>query len=89
MNLDDVTGSQIDLMSHALGANKYRKHNGFYRNYFCASRGSTDFSEWEGMVDIGLAHKRDMGHEVFYHVSEEGREFIKQIIEMAEEDNRK
>lgn len=77
---EKVTYKQISDMKHAIGfsdrkvrGTKYRKYEP-YRNYFDA--GSRDIEDWEQLVSIGLAIK---SRDNWYHVSDDGRVFLKFI----------
>jgi len=83
-----VTYKQIDNMKHALGfsngkvtGTKHRKYKP-YRNYFYA--GQCDIEDWEHLLSIGFATK---SREDYYHVSDDGRLFLKFVtgVEMLPE----
>lgn len=77
---EKVTYKQIDDMKHALGFDERKvrgtKHRRYepYRNYFNA--GERDVKDWEQLVTIGFATK---SRENWYHVSDDGRIFLKRV----------
>lgn len=71
------TPAQIELMKHAVG---YDSRNPFYRNHFCASRGSADEGRWDALVERGLAVRVSTGEfspDATYRVSPAGLEFLR------------
>lgn len=77
---EKVTYKQIDDMKHAIGFERGRvrgtKHRRYepYRNYF--NTGECDREDWEQLVTIGLAIK---SRDNWYHVSDDGREFLRRV----------
>lgn len=86
MNKQDVkvVVSQIRIMKHAIGlgySNPDRKGVYVpYRNYYDA--GTNPNKEWEGLVELGLAVKRDstISSSTIYHVSKKGLEFLSDVL---------
>lgn len=77
---ENVTYKQIDDMKHAIGfenrkvtGTKHRKYEP-YRNYF--NTGVRDVPGWEHLVSIGFATK---SRDNWYHVSDDGREFLSRV----------
>lgn len=76
---------QIELMSHALGADSFYKHKGFYRNRFAASKGSEDFDEWAKLEEMGYAERNERAAAlnssmVFFHCTEKADKLIRDIL---------
>lgn len=77
---EKVTYKQIDDMKHAIGFDNRKvrgtKHRRYepYRNYFNA--GGRDVEDWEQLVSLGFATK---SRENWYHVSVDGRLFLKRV----------
>jgi hypothetical protein len=87
---ESVTYKQISDMKHAIGfdnrkvrGTKHRKYEP-YRNYF--NTGVADVKSWEQLVSLGLARKSSGN---WYHVSDDGREFLKRVtgVEILPESN--
>ena len=79
---ETITVKQLDNMKHALGldqtkAKPKRGKYTAYRNYFC-TYGKND--EWESLVECGLATFHVGDPSVYYHVSEEGLQFMSEIL---------
>lgn len=84
---EKITIHQLNLMKHALGLDNPKakpKRGKFtaYRNYF-STHGKD--SDWEILVECGVAtfHTGDpeiYPSSVFYHVSDEGMEFMRGIL---------
>lgn len=84
---ETITIKQLSHMKHALGLDQHgakpkRGKYTAYRNHFC-TRGTDD--DWESLVESGLAtfNIGDPGiypSSVFYHVSEEGLQFMSEIL---------
>ena len=91
-----ITSNQIDCMKHCIGFENRRvtgiKHRKYktYRNYFTTSN---DDTEWDKLVEQGLATKQDFpngcgDNPKAYFVSDEGKEFLSNItgVEITEDD---
>lgn len=84
MNLNEIRLSmtQIQKMKHALGLNhpfNTQKALVTYRNYYVTG----DDSEWNELVDRGLANKRNdpfSKGDFVYHVSERGLDLLSEIM---------
>lgn len=79
------TERQIELMSHALGADSFYKHKGFYRNRFAASKGSEDFDHWVTLEETGYAERNEQAAAlnssmVFFHCTEKADKLIRDVL---------
>lgn len=76
---------QIELMCHALGAESFYQHKGFYRNRFAATKGSDDFQEWVKLEEMGYAERNEQAAAlnssmVFFHCTEKADKLIRDIL---------
>lgn len=62
----DLTGRQINVMSHALGYPK------MYRNRFFAAVGTPNDDTWKQLVKLNLAEGQPDGSMICYCVTEAG-----------------
>lgn len=77
----EITEKQIQLMHHALGADYFYKHKGFYRNYFAANILGDDSDEWEKLISLGLAFSDRLREKyAVYHVTEIGQKLIREKL---------
>lgn len=79
------TEKQIELMSHALGADQFYQNKGFYRNRFAASPDTPDDKEWKKLVEMGYAAINEgaagMNNKlIFYYVTDKGDAFIREDL---------
>lgn len=66
--------SAIEMMRHAVS----RPH----RNYYCAEVGGPEWSQWEGLVTLGLARagfKINEQRDQYFHLTAEGRDYLRKL----------
>jgi hypothetical protein len=76
---------QIDYMKHAIGYESSRVKRRVYkayRNYFTTRVDCGDYSDWEKLVELGLATNRKLenGQGIVYFVSKEGFTFLGDLL---------
>lgn len=82
-----VNLQQLDLMKHAIGLERAKVKRGkynAYRNYFSTHDKCSDYAEWEQLVKLELATKREPDKQgvIYYFVSEKGIELLARILEI-------
>lgn len=75
-----LTDAQLDLMAHALGAER-----GYYRNYFAAEPNTDDHRAWEELARNGFAachgdRPQIFGSLISYSVTEKGQVEVRRYI---------
>ena len=68
-----MTPTQRELARHALGLPN--SHNTSFRNHFCVGAGCNDYTEWQTMVENGLAIRRTgplWGGSDMFHLTPKG-----------------
>ena len=79
-----MTQKQFELIGHSLGVNVYHAKKSkkksdkklpkeFYRNYFQASKGHSDYEELKSLVSIGFMTNREQFEQEVFHVSDDGK----------------
>ena len=79
---EPITIAQLELMKHAVGldqvdAKPKRGKYTAYRNYFC-TRGIN--ADWETLLGLGVATSQTVEPNVYYHVSGEGLQFMREVL---------
>lgn len=78
----EISNNQRDMMRHALGFPN--PGNVSYRNHFCLGAGGDGYSEWDDLVQKGLAIKRTSslcGGDDFFHLTLEGALMVRDAKE--------
>jgi hypothetical protein len=93
--MNNLTEKQLDVLGHTLGINVYHAKlskkkrdkklpKEFYRNYFCASEGHSDYNILCELENMKLMERWYKDNYIFFHVLEEGipifRENFNKII---------
>jgi len=79
---EHITLRHFDLMKHAVGldqvnAKPKRGKYTTYRNYFCTHGKDTD---WESLVECGVATYHNSDPSVYYHVSPGGLQLMERVL---------
>lgn len=70
-----LNATQEKKLRHMLGAEpgRYTKKQWGFRNYYCASQGSTDHAQLLEMAEAGIVAQGHMGEKtIYFHATEAG-----------------
>lgn len=80
--METITVEQFSDLKHAIGYKRDKIKDGKYyawRNFFGVSNES---EQWEDLVNRGFATKNTVFGEIVYHVSDEGFQFLSDILDI-------
>ena len=80
-----MTEKEFDIIGHSLGINVYHARNSnkkkdkklpkeYYRNYYQAEEGHTNWNELLQMTKVGVMSRREQFGQPVFHVTDEGKE---------------
>jgi hypothetical protein len=86
---EQLSFKETSLIAHSLGINLYNAKvskkkkdkklpTSFYRNYFCASPGHTDYVTLDSLEKRGILHKWQQYTNIYFGVTEMGIAIFKQ-----------
>jgi hypothetical protein len=79
MILNSISASQLHILQHSLGLDRYGEGRQF-RNHFCTGPGCTDYEDCMAMVDYGLMrlcdHRVIYGGDSAFQVTHGGIEYV-------------
>ena len=74
--MSKVETSAVEMMRHAIGH--------MSRNYYCVEVGGPEWSQWSGLVTLGLAHAGftiNDGRDRNFHLTAEGFAYLEKLGE--------